>query len=72
MLKEKIEHKDFDYVVVKNSYFDLLNFQTLSGREHIMQAHNDEFTHDLFFEDKLNLFELYNSVKAVSEAAPHL
>lgn len=37
-----------------------------------MQAHNDEFTHDLFFEDKFILFELYNSVKAVSEAAPHL
>ena len=37
-----------------------------------MQAHNDEFTNDLFYADKLNLFELYNSVKTVSEAAPQL
>ena len=70
LLKEKIEHKDFDYVVVKNSRFSALQFETLSGTEHLMQAHNDEFTNDLFFADKLNLFELYNSVKAVSEAAP--
>ena len=72
LLKEKIEHKDFDYEVVKNSRFSVLQFETLSGTEHLMQAHNDEFTNELFYADKLNLFELYNSVKAVNEAAPQL
>ena len=71
-MKEKIEHKDFDYVVVKNSRLSALDFETLSGSEHLMQAHNDEFTNELFFADKINLFELYNSVKMVSEAAPQL
>ena len=72
LLKEKIEHKDFDYVVVKNTRLSALDFETLSGSEHLMQAHNDEFTNDLFYADKLNLFELYNSIKTVSEAAPQL
>ena len=47
-------------------------FETPNGSEHLYQASNDEFTNDLFYSDKLNLYEMYNSVKAVSEAAPHL
>ena len=70
LLKEKIEDKDFDYVVVKNSRMSVVSFETLSGSEHLFQAHNDQFTNDLFFSDKINLFEMYNSIKAVSEAAP--
>ena len=71
-MKEKIEAKDFDYVVVKASRWSAVQFETLSGREHILQAQNDEFTNDLFYSDKLNLFELYNSIKAVNERAPQL
>ena len=57
---------------MKNTRLSALDFETLSGSEHLMQAHNDEFTNDLFYADKLNLFELYNSIKTVSEAAPQL
>ena len=65
-----------------------MQYETHSGTEHILQGHNDDFTNDLFYEgkhyslwhcliciscvDKLNFFELYNSVLAVNEAAPHL
>ena len=69
LLKEKIEDKDFDYIVLKKARMSM-NFETLSGTEHIAQGNNDQFTNDLFYSDKLNLYELYNSVKAVSEAAP--
>lgn len=72
LLKEKIEAKDFDYTIVKNSRWSNLQFETLSGTEHLLQGDNDEFTNELFYGDKLNLFELYNSVKAVCEAAPQL
>jgi len=72
LLKEKIESQDFDYVIVKNSRFSVFEFETHSGTEHLLQGHNDEFTNDLFYQDKLNLFELYNSVVAVDGAAPHL
>ena len=66
-----MEDKDFDYIVLKSSRSSM-NFETLSGTEHLLQANNDQFTNDLFYSDRLNLFELYNSVKAVSEAAPQL
>ena len=69
LLKEKMEDKDFDYIVLKSSRSSM-NFETLSGTEHLLQANNDQFTNDLFYSDRLNLFELYNSVKAVNEAAP--
>ena len=66
-----MEDKDFDYIVLKSSRSSM-NFETLSGTEHLLQANNDQFTNDLFYSDRLNLFELYNSVKAVNEAAPQL
>ena len=64
-----MEDKEFDYIVLKSSRSSM-NFETLSGTEHLLQGNNDQFTNDLFYSDKLNLYELYNSVKAVSEAAP--
>ena len=38
MLKEKIESKDFDYQVVKSGRWDPTSFQTLTGKEHILEA----------------------------------
>ena len=87
LLKEKIEAKDFNYIVVKNDRRGVLNFETHSGTEHLVQGDNDQFTNDLFYSgklfifnltlficflDKLNFYELYNSVKAVNERAPEL
>ena len=36
LLKEKIEAKDFNYIVVKNDRRGLLNFETHSGTEHLV------------------------------------
>lgn len=52
MLKEKIEDKDFDYVIVKNSRWSAIQFETLSGAEHLLQAENDSFTNELFYSGK--------------------
>lgn len=52
LLKEKIEDRDYDYIVVKNTRRSILEFETHNGTEHFMQGHNDDFTNDLFFEGK--------------------
>jgi len=70
MLKEKMEDKDFNYTVVKQGRWSATNFQTLSGKEHLFQSDLSEFANKLFFNDKLNFFELYNSVKLANEQAP--
>ena len=36
LLKEKIQAKDFDYFIVKQSRLSVLQFETLSGSEHLM------------------------------------
>lgn len=36
LLKEKIEAKDFDYIVIKNSRMSAVRFETLSGSEHLL------------------------------------
>ena len=54
LLKEKIEAKDFDYVIVKNGRQSVMQFETLSGTEHLLQGDCDEFTNELFYGGKLN------------------
>ena len=48
LLKEKMEDKDFDYIVLKSARMSM-SFETLSGTEHISQGGNDKFTNDLFY-----------------------
>ena len=52
LLKEKIEAKDFDYIIVKNTRFSIMQYETHSGTEHLLQGHNDEFTNNVFYEGK--------------------
>ena len=73
MLKAKIKTAEFDYFLVKpaKGQFDS-HFYKLGGNEHIAQALLDPFANELFFGDKLNLFELYNGLKRAHEKAPEL
>lgn len=48
--------------MVKNTRWNPSKFTTLSGKEHFLESEINDFGRDLFFEDKLNLYELYNGV----------
>ena len=73
MLKAKIQTAEFDYLLVKpaKGQFDS-HFYKLRGDEHVAQALLDPFANELFFGDKLNLFELYNGLRGAHEKAPEL
>lgn len=62
MLQEKIRDKDMDYRIVKNDYWDPTAFTTMNGDEHVAQKPFDEFGNTLFFEDRINLYELHEGV----------
>lgn len=53
LLKEKIESKDFDYEIVKNTRWDPTQFKTMTGSEHFFEAELSKFANDLFFQGNL-------------------
>ena len=71
VLKQAIADKNFNIEYVKNDRYSL-DWFTLSGTEHYNQADVNAFTNELFFEDKINMYEMYNSLLAADKAAPQL
>ena len=44
-----INHKDYDYKVVKNKRWSTICFETLNRKEHFFESELTAFTNDLFF-----------------------
>jgi hypothetical protein len=44
----------------------------MSGSEHFLQSDINRFGQDLFYQDRLPLFEAYNGLKIANAAAPEL
>ena len=47
-----VNHKDFDYKVVKNKRWSAICFETLNRKEHFFESELTAFTDDLFFQGK--------------------
>lgn len=71
IIKGAIADKNFNIKVVKNDRWSL-NWKTLTGSEHYYQSTVNSFANELFFEDGLNLYEMYNALVAADKAAPQL
>eukprot|EP00347_Sterkiella_histriomuscorum_P021881 403332438 len=71
-LKKLAAIKNFDYQFVNNSRWSVNNFLKQTGREHLFQNELNPITNQLFFQDKLNLFEAYNAALRASQQAPQL
>ena len=39
----------------------------MAGNEHLMESKMASFERELFFQDKLNVFEMYNGVKKAAQ-----
>jgi len=44
----------------------------MTGYEHYYQSSVNDFTSELFFEDRINFYEMYNALIAADKAAPEL
>jgi len=44
----------------------------LTGTEHFFQGENNSFANELFFEEGLTVYEMYNALIAADKAAPEL
>ena len=44
----------------------------MTGYEHYYQSSVNDFTSELFFEDRINFYEMYNALIAADKAAPQL
>ena len=72
LLQAKVRDKDMDYRIVKNDYWDPTQFTTMNGDEHLAEKPFDEFGKTLFFEDRINLYELYEAIDRAKEKCPEL
>ena len=61
-LKKLAVEKNFDVEYVSNSRWSIVNFTRHTGNEHFFQNELTPFANQLFFQDKVNLFELYNAL----------
>lgn len=62
-LKEAVLKKDFTPLLVKNERWSATLFSTHSGNEHFFQSELTEFADQLFFQEGLSLFEVYNGLR---------
>lgn len=62
-LKQAVLNKNFTPVFVKNERWSATLFSTHSNSEHLFQSELSEFADQLFFQDHMNLFEVYNGLK---------
>lgn len=61
-LKILIQEKNWDCKIVKNQRWSATYFVGMDGNEHFFEKQFNPFVNQLFYEDKLNLFELFNSL----------
>jgi len=72
IVRDNIESHSYDCVVVKNDRWSLSKYSLMDGSEHLMQSDINRLGQDLFYQDKLNLFEMFNGLKIANKAAPSL
>lgn len=65
MLLDKVRSKKFDYLVVCNKPFDPTSFTRLTGSEHAFERFFTGFGKTLMYEDRINLYELNDSINTV-------
>eukprot|EP00350_Pseudokeronopsis_sp_OXSARD2_P013936 CAMPEP_0170540528 /NCGR_PEP_ID=MMETSP0211-20121228/518_1 /TAXON_ID=311385 /ORGANISM="Pseudokeronopsis sp., Strain OXSARD2" /LENGTH=242 /DNA_ID=CAMNT_0010842971 /DNA_START=106 /DNA_END=831 /DNA_ORIENTATION=- len=65
-LKKHIKEKNFNVQFVKNQRWSAGLFETHAGNEHFFEGEVNSFAHELFFQDKLSLYELYNGLVAAN------
>jgi len=61
-LKKHLANKDYQTIFVKNERWSAQYFMTLNGKEHFFESEINNFSDKLFFQDGVNLFELYNGL----------
>ena len=61
-LKKHLVNKDYQTIFVKNERWSAQYFMTLNGKEHFFESEINNFSDKLFFQDGVNLFELYNGL----------
>ena len=71
-LKKLAVQKNFEVEYVSNSRWSIINFTKQTGGEHFFQNELTPFANQLFFQDKVNLFELYNALLQAEKQAPQL
>ena len=64
-LLKAAREKHFDVQHVKSGVWTADKFYELDGSENVFGRQFNAFAQDLFFQDRINLFELYNALKKV-------
>lgn len=62
-LKKLVLSKDFNPVIVKNERWTASQFTTTTGCEHFFESELNDFANQLFFQEHMNLFEVYNGLR---------